>query len=76
MCHPPEMGAETAFVIEHPDRAKDKSAMYAAGVDGAINAYQAIRAKDSQYHVKQLDDATQKREQSKLPEYVASKKCK
>jgi hypothetical protein len=71
-----EMGAEAAYVIGHPDRAKDKSAVYAAGVEGAVNAYQAIRAKDTQYHVKELDDAIQKRDQGKLANYVTSKKCK
>lgn len=71
-----EMGAEAAFVIGHPDRAHDKAAMFAAGVEGAVNAYQAIRTKDPQYRVKELDDATQKREQGKLADYVTSKKCK
>jgi len=71
-----EMGAEAAFVITHPDRARDKLVMSAAGAEGAVNAYQAIRTKDPQYRVKELDDATQKREQGKLADYVASTKCK
>jgi hypothetical protein len=71
-----EMGAEAAFVIGHPDRAKDKPAVYAAGVEGAVNAYQAIRTKDAQYRVKELDNATQKRDQGNLANYVSSKKCK
>src|SRR5712671_868346 len=30
-----------AFVIEHPDQAKDMKAQYLAGVEGALKAYQA-----------------------------------
>jgi hypothetical protein len=73
-----EMASEAAFVIEHPDKAKDSASIYVAGADGALNAYQAIHKKDSNYQVKQLDEMIQKRDQGKLTEYVrdATKKCK
>jgi len=72
------MASEAAFVIEHPDRAKDAAAVYVAGVDGALDAYQAIRKKDVNYRLAHLDDLTQKRDQGKLVDYVrtTAKKCK
>jgi hypothetical protein len=73
-----EMASEAAFVIEHPDKAKDSTSIYVAGADGALNAYHAIHKKDPKYQVTQLDDMAQKRDQGKLADYVrdASKKCK
>lgn len=73
-----EMASEAAFVIEHPDKAKDKASICLAGADGALNAYQAIRKKSPNYRVRQLDDMAQKRDQGKLADYVrdATKKCK
>jgi hypothetical protein len=50
-----------AFVIENPQKAKDNRAIYLAGIDGALDAYQAIRSKDSSYQVKRLDEFTQQR---------------
>jgi hypothetical protein len=72
------LASEAAFVIEHPEKAKDVQAVYLAGVDGALTGYQAIHNKDSSYHVSHLDDLIQKRDQGKLAEYVRSvaKKCK
>jgi hypothetical protein len=73
-----EMASEAAFVIEHPDKAKDRPSIYLAGADGALNAYQAIRQKDSKYQVPQLNDMIQKRDQGKLADFIgnAAKKCK
>jgi hypothetical protein len=39
------MASETSFVIEHPDKSRDVNAIYFAGVDGALDSYQAIRKK-------------------------------
>jgi hypothetical protein len=73
-----EMASEAAFVIENPDKVKDKGSTYFAGADGALKAYQAIRQKDPKYHLKQLDEMTEKQGQGKLRDYVdeATKKCK
>jgi hypothetical protein len=73
-----EMASEAAFVIEHPDKSKDRASIYLAGADGALNAYQAIRAKDAKYRVKQLDEMIQKRDQGKLGGYIsdATRNCK
>ena len=72
------LASEGAFVIEHPEKAKDTELIYLAGVDGALNGYQAIRKKDASYRVAHLDDLIQMRDQSKLTQYVhaTAKKCK
>jgi hypothetical protein len=72
------MASEASFVIEHPDKRKDSNAMYLAGVDGALDSYQAIQRKDSQYRLQHLEELLQKREQGKLAEYVReiAKSCK
>ena len=40
---------EAAFVVEHPEKAKDVEAIYLAGVDGALQAYDAIHKRDMSY---------------------------
>lgn len=72
------LASEAAFVIEHPEKAKDVDAAYLAGVDGALHSYEAIHSKDASYRVPHLDDLIQKREQGKLSDYVraTAKKCK
>jgi hypothetical protein len=72
------LASEAAFVIEHPDKAKDVDAIYFAGVDGALHGYEAIRLKDASYRLPHLDDLIQKRDQGKLSDYVhaTAKKCK
>jgi hypothetical protein len=72
------MASQAAYVIEHPDKAKDSTAVYVAGIDGALDAYHAIRSKDSSFHAKQLDEFDQKRNEGKLADSVksATKKCK
>jgi hypothetical protein len=72
------LASEAAFLIEHPDKAKDVDAIYFAGVDGALHSYEAIRLKDASYRLPHLDDLIQKRDQGKLSDYVrtTAKKCK
>lgn len=72
------LSSEAAFVIEHPDKAKDVDAIYLAGVDGALHGYEAIHSKDASYRLPHLDDLIQKRDQGKLSDYVhaTAKKCK
>jgi hypothetical protein len=72
------LASETAFVIEHPEKAKDVDAVYFAGVDGALRSYEAIHSKDASYRLSHLDDLIQKRDQGKLANYIhaTAKKCK
>ena len=72
------MANEASFIIEHPDKSRDVNALYFAGVDGAIDSYQAIQKQDTQYHLAHLDELLQMREQGKLKDYVraTAKICK
>jgi len=73
------MASEAAFVIENPGKAKDTNAVYLAGVDGALDGYQAIHNQDANYRLLQLDDLTQKRAEGRLADHVraiAKKQCK
>lgn len=66
------IASQAAFIIENPEKAKDDNAIYLAGVEGMLDGYGAIRARDSKYHAKQLDEFSQQRSDGKLPEAVAS----
>src|SRR5882724_10097048 len=57
------LASEAAFVIEHPEKAKDVDAVYFAGVDCALHSYEAIHSKDASYRLPHLDDLIQKRDQ-------------
>jgi len=72
------LASEAAFVIEHPEKAKDLKAIYLAGVDGALHAYEAIQKKEMSYRLTNLDELIQKRDQGKLEDYVhaTARKCK
>lgn len=72
------MASEAAFVIENPSKAKDNKAVYLAGLEGALDGYQAIHDKDANYRLPQLDDLIQRRTPGNLADYVraATKKCK
>ncbi|HUL17379.1 MAG TPA: hypothetical protein VLV88_15385 [Terriglobales bacterium] len=65
------LGSEAAAIIEHPEKAKDKQEIYVAGVDGALNAYQAIRKQDSKYDAPKLDEFLARRNEGKLKDGVA-----
>jgi hypothetical protein len=72
------MANEASFIIEHPDKSRDVHAIYLAGVDGAIDSYQAMQKQDTPYHLAHLDELLQMREQGKLKDYVraTAKTCK
>jgi hypothetical protein len=72
------MASQAAFVIEHPEKSKDDVAVYLAGMEGVLSAYSAMKSKDPQLHLAQLDDLLVEREQGKLADYVkkTAKKCK
>jgi hypothetical protein len=72
------LASEAAFVIEHPEKAKEVEIVYLAGVNGALLGYEAIHKKDMSYRLPHLDDLIQMREQGKLTDFVhkTAKKCK
>jgi hypothetical protein len=61
-----------AFIIEHPDKAKDRDAQYVAGTEGALHAYQSILKTKPDAKVKQLDDLLDKQKQGTLAAFVRS----
>jgi hypothetical protein len=66
-----------AFMIEHPDKAKDEQAAALAGLLGSIKAYQAILKEDASARWEQMDKLVEMREQGKLDDFVADtrRKC-
>jgi len=69
--------SSAAYMIEHPDKAKDEQAVALSGLLGALKAYQAILKQDSASRWAHLDKLVQMHEQGKLDNYVAEtrKKC-
>ena len=63
--------SSTAFMIEHPDKAKDGQSVALSGLLGAIKAYQAILKQDSASRWAQMDKLIQMREQGKLDDFVS-----
>jgi hypothetical protein len=74
------LASQAAFVIENPQKAEDNRAINLPGVNGALDAYQAIRSKDPSYQAKRLDEFNQQRSNGKLADAVGSalkeNKCK
>lgn len=71
--------SSAAFIIEHPDQAKDDVAVNKAGVEGALRAYEAILKQKPKAQWPFLDELIQRREKGTLEEYVrgiAATKCK
>jgi hypothetical protein len=67
-----------AFIIEHPDQAKDINAQRVAAVEGGLKAYQSILKEKPGAKSKPLDDLLEKQHSGKLAEYVketSSKGC-
>jgi hypothetical protein len=65
------LASEAAFIIQHPDQANESPEIYFAGVDGALNAYVAIRKQHPEYHVAKLDEFLAKRNEGKLKDAVS-----
>ncbi|HKV91693.1 MAG TPA: hypothetical protein VJW20_03990 [Candidatus Angelobacter sp.] len=59
-----------AFIIEHPEKAKDEYAQCLAGVEGALKAYQSILKVKPDAHSKALDELLDKQRTGKLAEHV------
>jgi len=71
--------AATEFAIEHPDKAKDRDAMYTASLEGTLRVYEVILKTRPDARLGYLDDLVGKRDRGELADYVAKvakKKCK
>jgi hypothetical protein len=58
------------FVIEHPDEAKNPIAVYTAGVEGSLKAYQSILKTHPEAKWPFLDDLIVKKQNGELATYV------
>ena len=72
------MFSATSFVIEHPKQANKKVAVYTAGVEGSLKAYQSILKTHPDARWPFLDDLILKQQTGELPKYVekATAKCR
>jgi hypothetical protein len=69
--------SSAAFMIEHPDKAKDDQAVATAGLLGALKAYQSILKQEPEARWPYVDKVVQMRDQGKLDEFVTDtrRKC-
>ncbi len=65
--------SSTAFLIEHPEKAGDDGAVCAAGLEGALRAYEAILAREPECRRPELDSLAQRMREGTLSEYVTGK---
>lgn len=72
------MFSAASFIIEHPDRANNKVAVYTAGVEGSLRAYQSILMTHPESTWPFLDDLLVKQQKGELLKYVekATAKCR
>lgn len=62
--------AETRFVIEHPEEAKDEYRVYLAGVESAIRTYQNIKKAKPRVRLEPLEELLVKQQAGQLPEFI------
>jgi hypothetical protein len=69
--------SSAAFMIEHPDKAKDDQAVATAGLLGALKAYQSILKQEPDARWPYVDKVVQMRDQGRLDEFVTDtrRKC-
>jgi hypothetical protein len=69
--------SSAAFMIEHPDKAKDEQAVAIAGLLGSLKAYQAFLKGDPDARWPYVDKIVQMRDQGKLDDFVSDtrRKC-
>ena len=69
--------SSAAFMIEHPDKAKDEQAVATAGLLGSLKAYQSIVKEEPDARWSFLDKVVQMRDQGKLDDYISDmrRKC-
>jgi len=69
--------SSAAFMIEHPDKAKDEQAVATAGLLGSLKAYQSILKQEPDSRWPYVDKIIMMRDQGKLDEFVSDtrRKC-
>jgi hypothetical protein len=64
--------SQAKFIIEHPDKAQDKAAVYLATVGGVLRTWQAIKTAKPKAKFPLMDELLQKQQAGTLAEYVNS----
>src|SRR5665213_3022057 len=69
--------SSAAFLIEHPDKAKDEQAVATAGLLGALKAYQSVLKQEPDARWPYVDKIILMRDQGKLDDFVSDtrRKC-
>jgi hypothetical protein len=69
--------SSAAFMIEHPDKAKDEQAVATAGLLGALKSYQSILKREPDARWPFVDKVVQMRDQGKLDDFISDtrRKC-
>ncbi|HBB88522.1 MAG TPA: hypothetical protein DC047_12995 [Blastocatellia bacterium] len=62
--------AETKFVIEHPEEAKDEFRVYLAGVESALRTYQNIKKAKPRVRLESMEELLVKQQTGQLPEFI------
>jgi hypothetical protein len=73
------MFSSAAFIVEHPEQAKDRIAVNLAGLEGALKTYESIVKDKPKAKWEFLDGLIAKREKAELRAYVeeiAKTECK
>jgi len=60
-----------ALTVEHPGEARDDIAVYTAGVEGALRAYEALTMSRSDGQLAALDDLLARRRRGELADHIA-----
>lgn len=73
------MFSSAAFIIEHPDQAKDRLSVNVAGVEGSLKTYEAVLKADPKAQNEFINGLLAKRDKGELRDYVKQvmeTKCK
>jgi hypothetical protein len=62
--------AETAFLLQNPDRQDDHLAQFQAGVEGVLRVYEVLLKSKPKDRQPNLDDLVQQRDAGTLPQWV------
>lgn len=66
-----QMGySQAKFIIENPDKAQDRNAVYLAGVEGVLRTWQSIKAAKPKAKFPLMDELLQKQQDGSLADHV------
>ena len=58
------------FLVQHPEAAGDRAAVYAAGLEGALRTYENMRHMNPLVQIDAMDELVERRERGTLADYV------